>query len=248
LAEDQIRITGIPVDPALVNERRTQAGVRAELGLEPDRATLLAVGSKRIRKFLDPLRAINHSGLPLQLIAVAGGDRELLLQLQAVEWHLPTRVFGYVEEMSPLMRAADCLLSKAGGLIVSESLACGLPMLVVDVLPGQEDGNAAFVVDGGAGERGDNPIEVLEIMAHWMRDGGALLSQRAENAKRLGRPRAAFDVADLAWQAARDGERREPDRRLPGRNGVLDLLRRYGVSWSGALEPVTRRRRSRAGR
>jgi UDP-N-acetylglucosamine:LPS N-acetylglucosamine transferase len=49
------------------------------------------------------------------------------------------------------MRAADCILSKAGGLTVSEALVCGLPLILVDIIPGQETGNANHVVYGNAG-------------------------------------------------------------------------------------------------
>jgi 1,2-diacylglycerol 3-beta-galactosyltransferase len=44
--------------------------------------------------------------------------------------------------MPTMMRAADAIICKAGGLTVTESLACGLPLLLTDVIPGQETGNA----------------------------------------------------------------------------------------------------------
>ena len=59
------------------------------------------------------------------------------------------------------------ILTKAGGLITSESLAAGLPMLLCDVLPGQEEGNAKVVEDGGAGKllrtQLDNPLKDMYI-------------------------------------------------------------------------------------
>ena len=39
-------------------------------------------------------------------------------------------------------------------------------------------------------------------VSHWMMDGGLLLSQRAENASRLGKPNAAYEVANAVWLAA----------------------------------------------
>jgi 1,2-diacylglycerol 3-beta-galactosyltransferase len=100
------------------------------------------------------------------------------------------------------MRAADCILSKAGGLIVSEGLACGLPLILVDVIPGQETGNAECVVSGNAGVLARDPIEVLETMRHWLENDRRLYLQQAQNARKLGHPRAANEVADLAWAAA----------------------------------------------
>ncbi len=189
----------------LARENRTQSAVRAELGWQPDLTTVLAVGSKRVDHLSSILRALNHSGLPLQLVAVAGGDDELYHQFQSTEWHVPTHVYKFVDNMPTLMHAADCIICRAGGLIVTESLACGRPLLLVDALPGQEAGNADYVIQGGAGELGQDPIEGLEIICHWLDRDGELLAQRAHNAKCLGRLRAAYDTAELAWEAAARG-------------------------------------------
>ena len=77
------------------------------------------------------------------------------------------------------MRAADCILSKAGGLTVSEALACGLPLILVDVIPGQETGNANHVVSGNAGVLAHDPIEVLEAVCHWLEKDRRLYRQQA---------------------------------------------------------------------
>jgi 1,2-diacylglycerol 3-beta-galactosyltransferase len=138
----------------------------------------------------------------LQLAIVTGGDEVLYNELDAVEWHIETRLFGFVKNMPALMHAADCVISKAGGLIVSESLACGLPMLLVDVLPGQETGNADYVIDNGAGEYGKDPVTALETLYHWLDQDGRLLAEYAHNARQLGRPHAAHDIADLIWEIA----------------------------------------------
>jgi UDP-N-acetylglucosamine:LPS N-acetylglucosamine transferase len=158
------------------------------------------------------LHALNHSGLPLQLALVAGGDDELYHQFKSTEWHVPTHVYNFVKDMPTLMQAADCIVCKAGGLIVTESLACGLPILLTDVIEGQETPNARYVVEGGAGELAPSAMGGLEIMCHWLANGGTLLAQRAQNAKRLGRPRAAYDVAELAWAAAAHGPHSRPER------------------------------------
>lgn len=51
---------------------------------------------------------------------VAGGDDQLCHQFQGIEWHIPAQVYDFVENMPTLMHAADCILCKAGGLIVTE--------------------------------------------------------------------------------------------------------------------------------
>jgi 1,2-diacylglycerol 3-beta-galactosyltransferase len=197
-----VKITGIPVHPVLAKGRQDQASIRLNLGWRPDLFTVLAVGSKRVEHMYDSLRALNHSGLPLQLAVVAGGDDNLYQRLEQTEWHLETHLYNFVTDIASLMRAADCVLGKAGGLTVTEALACGLPLILVDVLPGQETGNAEYVVSGNAGDLAREPLEVLEVMCHWLENGQELYNKRVQNARRLGFPRAAYDVAELVWAAA----------------------------------------------
>jgi len=68
---------------------------------------------------------------------------------------------------------------------------------------GPGNGNADYVINGNAGDLARDPIEVLEVMAHWLENGGELYKKRVRNAHRLGHPRAAYDVAELVWTAAK---------------------------------------------
>jgi 1,2-diacylglycerol 3-beta-galactosyltransferase len=231
LAPEKVQITGLPVQPLLSQENRDPAAIRAELGWRPDPKTALAVGSKRVEHLEDMLHVLNHSRLPLQLAVVAGGDDELYHRLQSVEWHMPAHIYNLVKNMPTLMHASDCIICKAGGLIVSESLACGLPLLLIDVIPGQELGNANYVVEGGAGELASTPVGALESIFHWLDRGGELLATRAQNARRLGRPRAAYEVAERVWAAAERGPAVRASRSILGRSKLIDLLRRNGVPW-----------------
>ena len=198
----KLKVVGIPVHPNIARQHKDKASLRAELGWRTDLTTLLIVSSKRVSNLHDVLRVLNHAQLPLQLAIVTGGDEDLYNELTAVEWHVETHLFGFVKNMPTLMHAADCVMSKAGGLIVSESLACGLPMLLVDVLPGQETGNADYVVNNNAGDYAKDPITALETLYHWLDQDGRVLAERAQHARHLGRPHAAYDIADMIWEVA----------------------------------------------
>jgi 1,2-diacylglycerol 3-beta-galactosyltransferase len=197
LSQETVHITGIPVAPALADRTRDATEIRAALGWSLDLPVVLAVGSKRVQRLPDFLRVLNHSALPVQLAVVAGGDDELYAELQRFEWHRPAYLYNWVEDMPALMHAADCVMSKAGGLIIAETLACGLPLLLIDVLPAQEKGNVDIVLQSGAGELALTPSEALEVLYHWLADGGSLLAERAANARTAGRPRAAFEIAEF---------------------------------------------------
>jgi len=165
--EDRLRETGIPVHPSFALENRTREMIREQLGWIPDKTTVLVVGSKRVKHLDGILSILNRAGLPIQLTLVAGGDEALYNRFKNTKWSLPVNYYNYVNEMPAFLHAADCVLTKAGGLIVSESLACGLPLLFTDVTPGQEEGNADYVIRNGAGEMVVEPTQVSEKLFLW---------------------------------------------------------------------------------
>jgi 1,2-diacylglycerol 3-beta-galactosyltransferase len=205
IESDQIRMTGIPVHPRISLENRQKAEIRRELGWNPDLVTILAVGSTRVRNLKETLHVINHAGFSLQLAIVAGGDDRLYTELSQMEWHHESHLYNRVNNIPTMMHAADLILCKAGGLITSEALACGLPLLYVDVIEGQETGNAEYIVKEGAGELVTTPLEALETLCHWLDHDGEMLQQKADNARRIGSPQAAFEIADMAYHAAEQG-------------------------------------------
>lgn len=230
-----IHVTGLPVNPALADAPASKAAARRALGWPEDKFTVLAVGSKRVEALDTFTHILNHTGHDLHLVSVAGGNEALYASLRETEWHIPATTYDYVTNMPELMHAADCIVTKAGGLIVTESLACGLPLLLIQVIPGQETGNAKLVVEQGAGDLTLEPLQLLETMAHWLADGRRLFHVRAANARRLGRPEAAFTATELIWELAQSGESRRRSRIPISREKLKDLLRQF----SGTERPAT---------
>jgi 1,2-diacylglycerol 3-beta-galactosyltransferase len=233
---DKIRVIGIPVNPAVTRDEGPKAEIRARLGWHNDRITVLAIGSKRVPRLNEMLRGLNHSALPIQIIASAGGDDDLYDQLSHTEWHVPATVYRFVDQMPTFMHAADLLVCKAGGLITTEALACGLPLMLIDVIPGQEEGNAQYVVEGGAGVVADDPLEALEFTFHWLQDGARTLRECAERAQKLGKPQAAHDIAQMALTAAdisvKWREEGLPDPNTLNARDLRTLLKKFGLDAS----------------
>lgn len=237
LRPDQVQVTGIPIYPAVAREKRGKLELRRALGWQENMITALAVGSRRVDRLIDSLNVINHFGVPIQLAVAAGRDQNLYRELQEIEWHVPVKLYEYANNVPEMMKAADFLVSKAGGLIVTESLACGLPLLLIDVLPGQETGNADYVVQNGAGSLALSPVEVLETLYHWTMNDALNLQHMAQNAQQLGKPNAAYDVANAAWMWSQ----RTPAAGTAGtgRLRLIDLLSKNQVRWEEET-PTTR--------
>jgi 1,2-diacylglycerol 3-beta-galactosyltransferase len=201
--EVKVIITGIPVYPDISLEKRSREEIRAELGWGQDLTTILAVGSRRSTRMFEMLNVVNHFGAPLQVVVVAGKNEELFQKLKVNDWHIPVRLLNFVDNMPALMKASDLVMCKAGGLIVTESLACGLPMLLTEVIPGQETGNADYVRSAQAGMVINSRMELLESLSHLLSDDHALLKRYAVNSRAIGCPESAFKVAEILWQAAK---------------------------------------------
>jgi 1,2-diacylglycerol 3-beta-galactosyltransferase len=135
--------------------------------------------------------------------------------------------------MPALMKAADFIVCKAGGLIVTESLAGGLPVMLIDVTPGQEEGNADYILTNGAADLARSPLAALEILSHWLADDQALLKERAQAARTLGRPESAYTIADHIWAAAERGPLPIPESRKALVPKLLNLLSNFGLVKTG---------------
>ncbi len=197
LDERRVRLTGLPVDPAIARlEECDPRSLRQELGWDTEMMTALIVGSARTRQTASIARLLDRSGLPLQVVAVSGGDPETDAQLARMQWKGKVHTYGLVKNMAEMMRAADFIICKAGGLIVSEALASGLPLILYEALPGQEVGNVRYVVECGAGVWSPGSIGALTTVYAWLVGDRADFEKHREAAKRVGRPRAAYDVAD----------------------------------------------------
>ena len=194
---NRVVITGIPVKPIFSLETRSKPEIRESLGWELNRTTVIAIGSKRVSKLVENLCIIDHSGFDFQLIMIAGGDDKLYREMRKTEWHHPVQIYNFTSQMPEMLLASDVAITKSGGLITSECLAAGLPMLLIDVLPGQEEGNANLVTTNRAGILTGSPTELLEAFFHLMTNDQAQLKRMSLNAKKIGRPRASLDVCDI---------------------------------------------------
>lgn len=202
VAPERIHVTGVPVDLRLSEPPPDVAARRAAYGWRPDLPVVLAVGSRRVIGFPAFLRALNDSGLPIQLVVITGDDAELLAEARAIPWRLPVCLYGYVNDFPERLRAADAIVTKAGGLTVAESLAAGVPLFIIQCTPMHERGNAEYVVECGAGARAESPAALVAALRRALADDGRSLAQMAANAHAAGRPRAAYHVAELIWAQA----------------------------------------------
>lgn len=201
IPKEDILITGIPVDPAFSLIQESKYNLRCSLGLDPSLTTLLIVGSQRVKGIYSYLKVLEKVRYPFQVVVITGGDNALYTKLGKRSWFFPIQVKNYVTNISDWMISADLLITKAGGLILSEGLAAGLPIVLINNLPGQEEGNVRYILENNAGIQASTPAELIPIMNSWLSDGQSNLNTIKNNSRRLGHPSAALSVSESLWQA-----------------------------------------------
>ena len=166
-----VRATGIPIVRA--NYSLAREAAQKQAGLTEDLPTLLLMGGGLGLGGMDrTLAALEEVEQRLSILVVAARNAALEAHARsaACSSRHVIRVFSYTDQVSALMRAADLLITKPGGLTISEAFAAGLPLLLHDPIPGPETENAIYATRRGAavwlhpGERMAPAVE--EILAH----------------------------------------------------------------------------------
>jgi len=194
---EKLVVYGQPVSLKFAASNRDKATVRRQLGLLTERYTIMVMGGgEGFGKIFKVARHIARQAPQAQLIIVAGRNRALKHKLEAVTWEIPTRIYGFVDNMPDLMRASDVLVTKAGPGTISEAFIAGLPPVLLGYIPGQETGNVAYVQENEAGVYVRRPLDVAQLICDWMTPGNDTLQHMSQNAARLARPQASLQIAD----------------------------------------------------
>jgi 1,2-diacylglycerol 3-beta-galactosyltransferase len=208
---ERMQVVGLPVaerfcrlsDDSADWRVKHRAELRRRLGWPSDRLVVLLIGGGEGMGPLEPTAlAIDEARLPVHLAIIAGRNKKVKERLERRAWGIPATVYGFVQDMPDLMRAADILVTKAGPGTISEAFIAGLPMILFSRLPGQEDGNVAYVIDNGAGAWAPRPGAVVDAIRAWI-DQPHQRQRSAEASLHLARPHAAREIARLL--AARVG-------------------------------------------
>jgi processive 1,2-diacylglycerol beta-glucosyltransferase len=203
--EQRVVVSGIPIDPRF-EALEPKHVARAELALPEGRDTLLVMAGGLDKKMLlGVVRQLKDFRWPLTAAVLCGRSEQFVSavqhELEEYQGLVHFRVVGLTREVPRYMAAADLVLGKPGGLTSSEALAAGLPFAVVQPYPLQEEANANYLLEHGAGMR----IEPLSVLNHKLRRFFEEDERRAamrQAALALGKPGAANAVADILLSEA----------------------------------------------
>ncbi|MEW6684841.1 MAG: glycosyltransferase [Candidatus Edwardsbacteria bacterium] len=196
---EKIKILGIPVDFRF-GERHNRDVLKEKLGFPLNYPIILVLGGAFGTTKIDEI--IIHLGEALpktQIVLTVGKNQKLQRKMAKIieERKLRVKLLGYVPNLDEIMEVADLLISKAGGITVSEALCKNLPMIIVEPIPGQETGNTKFLVRSGAALRLSHKEGIVQMVQRVLHNKNKLAEMR-EKAALVAMPNAAKDIAELS--------------------------------------------------
>lgn len=194
--QERIMVSGIPLRPDFGLERVSQAPSFLDK-LDPSKKTvMLMAGAYGVMQGIrEVCEALLH-GNTYQILAVCGRNRELYQGLSdAFGSHPDFHLFGFVQEVAPMMHASDCIITKPGGITLSEALACSLPLFLYRPVPGQELNNARYLQSEGIAVISHNANRLRAEVDDLLFDQDRLSGVK-EKMKSLRKPEAAEAIVN----------------------------------------------------
>jgi processive 1,2-diacylglycerol beta-glucosyltransferase len=191
---ESIRVTGIPIGEQFAGAQDKRM-IRDKLDLDKDKFTILVTsGGFGVGPIKTIVRNLDEMDKDMQIIVVCGKNKDLYEYFKQAVFKKRVQVNGFVTNMHEFMEAADLIVSKSGGLTVSESLAKGLPMLIIKPIPGQETRNAEIIEQNNIGRRINNVNMIAGYVEELLKDDQKLLKLMKANACKLAHPNAASEI------------------------------------------------------
>lgn len=203
IKENQIKVTGIPLSNKFLAHYDKEK-ILSEFGLSINKKTILffAGGEQGFGKdkIFNILKTLIEKFSSLQIIAIAGKNEKLKQQFDELveknNSHEHVKVLEYTNKVPELMSVSDLVITKPGGLTTTESLASGLPIIVINPIPGQEEENAKFVEDNEVGiwiKKDDN----IEDELYKILNSEEKLQSMKINARLLAKKNSTKDICEI---------------------------------------------------
>ncbi|MEW6007164.1 MAG: glycosyltransferase [bacterium] len=190
--KEKIRVIGIPISLKFSKSGNIS---KKSLGFD-EKPIILEMGGGyglgHIERFIPVLAKDREL---FQLIVIAGKNKGLEKRLEASfkKHGIKGRVFGFVDNVSELMEISDIIIGKPGGVGIMEACAKGLPIVITEVVPGQEEANAKILIDEGIAimPKYNNIPNVLKDFLNYKEE----MKEISEKALKFSKPYASLKIA-----------------------------------------------------
>jgi len=190
----QVLPLGFPVSPQFALEQPAPLAVPTK----DQRRKLLFIintGKTKAGRSIDELLEIKD----LELTITVGRDAQLKAKLadRTREHGDRVKILGWTNQMPKLLMSHHLVVGKAGGAMVQEAMAAKCPMIVNQVIPGQEEGNAKLITELDVGAVADERKEVAQLVEDAFAHKAKRWQEWRGNLEQVSRPDAALRIAEL---------------------------------------------------
>jgi processive 1,2-diacylglycerol beta-glucosyltransferase len=203
VSSEQIYVTGIPIRSAF-SQTFSRTCLQQKYVLDASLPTFLFMSGgdglfKDIEQFFHEIETLPYE---IQIILVCGRNLQLKQRLTLFAAHSKHRiqVMGYVDNIQELMVIADAVVTKPGGITISEALALEVPMILTKPLPGQEEDNSLFLQQAGVAVQTSSMEDLIGQMMELIVKP-EYLRILSRNAAKIQKKHAALDAAQIIIQA-----------------------------------------------
>ncbi len=195
IPKEKILPWGIPIKSIFAN-KIPKAEARKQLEIDNKKTILVMMGSMGFGNVADSLKQIDNMDGDFQILCVCGSNEKMKKELDNVQWKKKVHTYGFVDDVHLMMDAADCIVTKPGGLTSSEALAKQLPIILMNPIPGQEDRNMEFLVNNGAAVMVTDTFPLDEAVACLVNNDWRIEMLR-EGVSHLGKPNSTRQLGDF---------------------------------------------------
>lgn len=192
---------GIPLEAKFQNSH-SKNDIINKLSLDKSLPIILIMGGTQgLGPIKELVPLLDRSHLKLNMIIACGTNKKLFrwLTRRAKHFHKKTVVLPFADNIDELMDISDIIVTKPGGITTAEALAKGLPMLIVNPLPGQEAMNTKFLLSEGVAVKAQEPADITVLLEELLYNR-IKLRLMSDKAKSLSKPDSAVRIAKLMME------------------------------------------------
>lgn len=202
---EKVKYTGNPIRSEIFTNLPSKAEAIQQFNLNPDLPTLLSVGGSQ------GSRAVNNAWLE-KLDELVASKVQLIWQTGKLDYQKIKSIVGdqyptihvteFIYNMQDAYAAADCIVSRAGAMAISELSIIGKPTILLPLPSAAEDHqtkNAMALVQQEAAIliKDSEAKEKLVPTVIALANDGALKNKLSNNIKTLGKPNATKEIVDI---------------------------------------------------
>lgn len=186
---------GMPIHEKFLS-KLDKNNARYTLGIDNKNTILVMGGSMGFGSIDEVIAKLDSIEQDFQILCICGTNDEMKEKIQNMLTRKTVYTYGYVDNVEVFMDASDCIITKPGGITVSECLVKNLPMILTNPIPGQEDRNVDFLNSKKAAMVINEELS-LENAVNTFFANHALKDKMIENIKEIAKPMAVEDICSF---------------------------------------------------